>query len=106
MDTDVIAVHVSLIYFNDMNRTLELAFCPSLVFVHSSLRQNYRHRQSAEAGAGKGLIAAKGSMHGVLRLVTRGETLLEPTQTAALSLHTTMLKRRTMKNEEGRRRIK
>lgn len=44
-----------------------------------------------------------GSMHGVLPLVTRGETLLEPTQTATLSLHTTMLKRRTTtsRSEEG-----
>lgn len=71
-----------------------------LLSAHPSSRKNYRHRQSAEAGAREGLTAANGAMHEVLQLVSRGEMLPEPTQTAAFSLNMTILKRRAVKMEE------
>lgn len=67
---------------------------PGLFFVmldllpsaRTSFRKDYRHRQSAEAGAREGLSAANGGMHEVLQLVPGGVTLPEPTPTAAFSL--------------------
>lgn len=67
----------------------------SSLFLVPSTRQDYRHRQSAEAGAGKGLKAAAAACMEFFHSFIRGETLPEPTQSAALSLHTTLLKRTT-----------
>lgn len=76
-------------------------FCRDLCPLHTlPLRKNYRHRQSAEAGAREGLTAANGGMHGVLSLVSGGGTLPEPTPTAAFSLNTTAEEE---KGETGRR---
>uniref|UniRef100_A0A3P9HAA3 G1 to S phase transition 1 n=1 Tax=Oryzias latipes TaxID=8090 RepID=A0A3P9HAA3_ORYLA len=67
----------------------------SSCFSASTTRQDHRHRQSSEAGAGKGLKAGAAACMEFFHSFIRGETLPEPTQSAALSLHTTLPKRRT-----------